>query len=212
MSSKRKDPAVRRKEIIDIAETLFDRRGYEATSVSQIVKRAGVAQGTFYHYFDSKEELLFIIADRFVNAIVDELEVLVAKDDLPAIDKMFGLFGILQSFTRGREGLIRYFHEERNAPLHGRIQVRAFALLIPLFRQIIEQGEREGVFRTEYPEEAALAVFSISAALFESSDVHDFGRIRGTRRFKAFLRFSELILRTPEGFLEEAYSRRMGFE
>jgi AcrR family transcriptional regulator len=46
-----KDPEIRRKELMDAAEKLFLEHGYEETAVSDIVKKTGVAQGTFYYYF-----------------------------------------------------------------------------------------------------------------------------------------------------------------
>ena len=50
-----KSPEVRRKELRDISEQLFLEKGYEQTMVSDIVRKADVAQGTFYYYFKSKE-------------------------------------------------------------------------------------------------------------------------------------------------------------
>ena len=59
-----KDPVVRRNEIIDAAEKLFYSVGYDETSVSDIVKAIGVAQGTFYNYFTSKDAVLEALVQR----------------------------------------------------------------------------------------------------------------------------------------------------
>ena len=53
-----KDYDVRKNEILDMAQKLFFEMGYEQTSVSNIIDAVGVAKGTFYYYFKSKEELL----------------------------------------------------------------------------------------------------------------------------------------------------------
>ncbi|GIO30333.1 MULTISPECIES: TetR/AcrR family transcriptional regulator [Paenibacillus] len=50
-----KNPKERRNEILNAAMELFNTKGFEQTSVSDIVKKIGVAQGTFYYYFQSKE-------------------------------------------------------------------------------------------------------------------------------------------------------------
>jgi len=50
--------AARRQQLLEVAEQLFLESGYGKTSVSRIVKTAGVAQGTFYLYFASKEAIL----------------------------------------------------------------------------------------------------------------------------------------------------------
>ncbi len=53
-----KSPDERRSELVAAAQQLFYTKGYERTSVSDIVKAVGVAQGTFYYYFGSKQAIL----------------------------------------------------------------------------------------------------------------------------------------------------------
>lgn len=64
-----KDPEVRRQEIIHAARDLFLSKGYENTSVDDIVRRVNVAQGLFYYYFPKKEAILSAIADSFVEEV-----------------------------------------------------------------------------------------------------------------------------------------------
>ena len=49
-----KEPDVRRNEILDVAQQFFYTKGYEQTSVHDIIDQIGIAKGTFYHYFGSK--------------------------------------------------------------------------------------------------------------------------------------------------------------
>ena len=60
-----KEPEIRHEELIDISEKLFLKNGYEQTAVSEIVKEANVAQGTFYYYFKSKDDVLNAIIERY---------------------------------------------------------------------------------------------------------------------------------------------------
>lgn len=64
-----KDPAVRRREILAAASKLFASKGYEATSVEDIVSQVKVAKGLFYYYFPKKESLLPAIAEDLVEDI-----------------------------------------------------------------------------------------------------------------------------------------------
>ena len=57
-----KKPAVRRSELIRCAQEFFYTRGYESTSVNDIVTALGIAKGTFYYYFDSKLAILEAMA------------------------------------------------------------------------------------------------------------------------------------------------------
>lgn len=62
-----------RQNIIDCALELFAEQGYETTTVQQITERAGVAKGTFFNYFDNKEEVLcdvqFLVAEEEISKI-----------------------------------------------------------------------------------------------------------------------------------------------
>ncbi|UCF09236.1 MAG: helix-turn-helix transcriptional regulator, partial [Thermoplasmata archaeon] len=60
-----KEPEERREELMDVAEKLIIKKGFEKTTVSDIVKKAKVAQGTFYYYFESKDDVLNAIINRF---------------------------------------------------------------------------------------------------------------------------------------------------
>ena len=50
-----KEHEERKNEILDTAEILFEEKGYDKCSVNDILNRIGIAKGTFYHYFKSKE-------------------------------------------------------------------------------------------------------------------------------------------------------------
>lgn len=61
-----KDAELRRQEILMTARELFIKKGYDKTSVNDILKVVDIAKGTFYYYFSSKEEVLeAIIIPRF---------------------------------------------------------------------------------------------------------------------------------------------------
>ncbi len=68
-----KAPEVRREELLDLALELCRTQGYEAMSVEQVTKAAGVAKGTFYHYFSSKADLQTQLVRRFGAALFDHL-------------------------------------------------------------------------------------------------------------------------------------------
>lgn len=66
----RPDPRdARRAQLLDVALTLFAERGYHATSIADIIERAGVARGTFYNYFKSKREIFERLLDGLFDAI-----------------------------------------------------------------------------------------------------------------------------------------------
>lgn len=176
-----KDPEVRRKELIDIAIYLFAKKGYENTSVSDIVTHADVAQGTFYYYFKSKEEILDAILEESTEEVKQGMENLV-QQDIDAVSKLLGFFNIFYSIFRNRERIYNYLHEESNALLHLKAEKKIFPLVVPIFIEIIEQGVKEGVFSTSYPRAAAVSVFASIDALHEDS-----GKIDNLQELEASL-------------------------
>lgn len=59
----------RRAQLLDVALVLFGERGFHATSIADIIERAGVARGTFYNYFDSKRQIFASLLDRLFEAV-----------------------------------------------------------------------------------------------------------------------------------------------
>ena len=169
-----KDPEIRRSEIIDIAEELFLKSGYNETAVSDIVKRVGVSQGTFYYYFKSKEDILNAIIERYIDDIKVGVKAIAAKDDINAIEKIMAFFGFLNNMDQGKEKLIDYFHEDQNVHLHARFEKNVPSNIIPPFCQMIEEGVQEDFFDTKYPEMAALSIigttFAISHWMYDKED------------------------------------------
>lgn len=68
-----KEPAVRRQELVDIAQRLFIAKGYEATSVRDILKEVSGAPGMFYHYFSSKEEIYKAAMTQYIEGYVTKI-------------------------------------------------------------------------------------------------------------------------------------------
>jgi AcrR family transcriptional regulator len=75
-----KDPEQRKLELLDAALTLFLEHGAENTAVSDVVRQVGVAQGTFYYHFASKDEVLDALAERIATPL-GQLVTGIAEDD-----------------------------------------------------------------------------------------------------------------------------------
>jgi AcrR family transcriptional regulator len=58
-------PDQRRQQLLDAATWVFARKGYRRAAISDVIARAGVARGTFYLYFDSKEQVFLAIVEDF---------------------------------------------------------------------------------------------------------------------------------------------------
>ncbi len=73
-----------RDRVLDVATQLFAEQGYDATPVAQVIERAGLTKGGFYHHFASKDELLYEVYGDLITRQLDQLEVILAKRLPPA--------------------------------------------------------------------------------------------------------------------------------
>jgi AcrR family transcriptional regulator len=125
-----------------------------------------LSQGAFYYYFESKMEILIALVDRILGEELQKtLDELVERDDMDAIEKIMQLNRYFTDQARRSREFVGFLHEERNAHLHLKIEQKMFPLVVPPTTRLIEQGVAEGVFNTQYPREAAVALLGAAEAL-----------------------------------------------
>jgi TetR/AcrR family transcriptional regulator, transcriptional repressor for nem operon len=142
-----KDPAVRRTEILDVAQRLVQTKGYEQMGVQDILDELQISKGAFYHYFDSKLALLGAVIDRMQAAMRQPVVALVQDSRLSATDKLRGFFLTLFGWkTTQREvflNLLQVWYSPGNAVLREQLHDNSIRQLAPLLGEIIEQGISE---------------------------------------------------------------------
>ncbi len=77
----------RRQELLRIAYSMFISRGYENTSVDDIIEEAGIAKGTYYYYFESKEQMLEEVIGMMIDQETEAARQLVQRD-IPVLQKI----------------------------------------------------------------------------------------------------------------------------
>ncbi|MGO8685159.1 MAG: TetR/AcrR family transcriptional regulator [Thermoleophilia bacterium] len=142
------DREARRSEIVSAAAAVFAQRGLAATTVSDIVRSAGVAQGTFYLYFQSKDEAVLAVAERFGDVMIESIERAVAAPQLSAVQKLLSLRDTLSDATAsaGTPELVEIMHSPGNRAIHERLAEHLTPRLVAILESIIDQGVGEGVF------------------------------------------------------------------
>ncbi len=83
-----KSPEERKSEFLEAAEILFNTKGFEQTTVKDIVQKVGVAQGLFYYYFKTKEDVLKEIVNKYVTLLLDTIGAINNNAELTAKQKM----------------------------------------------------------------------------------------------------------------------------
>lgn len=150
----KKPPDQWKDEILNAAKELFLSRGYEETSVDDIMKLAGGAKGMFYRFFRSKEELMQALGDQmfFQN---NPFEAVRGRSDLTGLEKIREVLA-LDGFDQEREQINTQAVSILKDPRILASAVEANRrVLTPLWLELIEEGRRDGSIRTEYARELA---------------------------------------------------------
>ncbi len=154
-----KAPAVRREELIDCAQRLFLGRGYEKTTINDVIAATGLSKGAFYHHFRSKEDLLEAITERFARESLAFVIALRADTTLSALLRLNALLGLGRDWKLEHIGELRAMFttllRPENGMLYHRIVGAAFSVLAPALAAIIAQGAAEGLFDVGDPRTAA---------------------------------------------------------
>ncbi|MDL4817080.1 TetR/AcrR family transcriptional regulator [Actinomadura opuntiae] len=146
--------------LLAVATRMFAEKGFESTSVQEIVNAAGVTKGAMYHYFGSKDDLLYEIYHRLLGLQMRRLEQIAdgtgsAEERLraAALDVLETSFLYLDDFTV-------FFRSTHLLPRDRREAVRAERRRYhERFRHLVEEGQREGSFRTHTPADIAVHFF-----------------------------------------------------
>jgi AcrR family transcriptional regulator len=162
------DAQQRRQQILDTALALFHQKGYGQTSVADIIGAVGIAKGTFYHHFPSREQLLHELsareAERFLHAI--ESDIHREGDAVAQINKLFDLSNQWKKMNAPMMAEILFMmHRSDNLPLRIAMQKESIARVQPLLTRLLARGQEEGVVAIEDAETVAWLVLQMGAAV-----------------------------------------------
>jgi AcrR family transcriptional regulator len=148
-----------------VSVELFATQGYAQTSVQQIVDAAGVTKGALYHYFRSKDDLLFDIYDRILSLQREHLDEIVARGLPPEQTMRLACEDVLvTSIEWMNEGATFFRSQHMLSPERQAEVKRRRREYNDAFERVLATGQRTGVFRTDIPDAVLIAHFF--------SDVH----------------------------------------
>lgn len=187
----------KKEQILDISFSLFLEKGYDNTSISDIVTSLDIARGTLYYHFESKEAII----EQSVKEIVEKVEKMVFKKDLSVYEKIFSLFSTTSmKHKSGGDLMINYLNQPQNALLHEKSNSSLIQKISPFLGKIIEEGVEEGLFDNAFPFETAEIILTMIVGFldphYENMDESDL-----VRRTESLLYNMERILGAKEGSL-----------
>lgn len=167
-----KHPDIRRAELIGCAQALFFERGYERTTINDIIEKGGVSKGGFYHHFASKEDVLEGLAARLAEEAVAKVRDVLDAPDLDAVAKLNAFLARGRSMKREDAPRLRAAFDAafkpENIVLYSRVNAATIAVMLPVLTRIIAEGIAEGVFRVPNAEAAAETVLQLGASTHDA--------------------------------------------
>lgn len=176
-----KEPEERKQEILDTAMRLFYEKGYEKTSITDIAKAIGVAQGLCYRYFPSKEAL-------FDSAIDQYAEELAEKFTIPQGNKVLSLKEVLETMPIMVEtedtNYYKVLHVVENKKFHDQLALKVCEKLLKPVTVLLENAQNNGEIHID--DIYAAATFCVYGQLGILLDNHVPTEEKG-QRIRAFL-------------------------
>ena len=157
-----------REKILQSAVQLFLGEGYEATSVNDICKHAGVSKGSFYHYFETKQVLFLSLMENWSSRVMQSVlgepitEDSNAKDVLIQMPYQFNM--AFAAVPRGFPMLVDFWRQAMADPAIWKTAVEPYRYFMGFFMRIIETGQQDGSIRKEIDSET-LARLLVAVAM-----------------------------------------------
>jgi AcrR family transcriptional regulator len=202
--------AVRRDAFVDAAQRLIQAKGYEQMSIQDVLDEVDASRGAFYHYFDSKADLLEAVVTRLTDAAMLALAPIIDDPNLTAVAKLDGFFTGLGRWKGERTELLRGFMDtwfaDDNAIVREKFRHGIAQRLTPVLARIVAQGRDEGWPTTGDSHHIARVLVSLIQGANEAATELFYARRAGTIAFEeveprlaAYWRAMERILGLPTG-------------
>ncbi len=155
----------KRNEILDAALKRVYTVGYENMSIQDILDDLGISKGAFYHYFNSKPDLLHGIVSRMIDEIFLVLTPILENNEMDAIEKLRRYFSAASMWKSERLSqmlpIIKVWYADENVLVREKIYSASEKIIIPILSGIIQQGVQEGSIHTHLPDESAKIIYGM---------------------------------------------------
>lgn len=187
-----------KEKILSKAEELFCLKGYEKTTIENILESCEIGKGTFYYYFKSKESLMNEVIENFIGSFTDDAKKIVNDKNLSALEKFKQLILGQTNSMDNKEWMLNELHKPENSKMHQKSITETILHLTPLLTAIVEQGISEKTFNSKFPKE------TVEILLFANQYIFDTGIIvfnveEYLIKAQAFVYSMELLLGVKSG-------------
>lgn len=199
-----KEAEERREEILDAAEKLFAAKGFDNTSTGDILDAVGIARGTLYYHFRSKEDILDGVIQRMTDQLMQDASGIVRQKELPVLERLTRAILSLNVESKIGYEIMEQVHRPQNALMHQKMQTTLLAGINPILTELVEEGIRQGICHTRYPESVVEMTILYANTAFDELNVSGLSPERRERKIAGFIYNVERLMGMAEGSLQEA--------
>lgn len=198
-----KEAEERRNEILDAADELFGAKGFDGTSTNDILSKVGIARGTLYYHFKSKEDIMDALIDRYNTQLLTAARKIAQDKGIPVRERLVrSIMALKLNSTSGRE-ITQQMHRNQNALMHQKVQKIVIRGVTPILSDLIREGIEDKIFSTPYPYECMEIMVTYASTVFDEDDIIAPDDERQPERITAFVYNLERLLGAEEGSLAE---------
>lgn len=183
----------RKQELLKIAYNMFLMKGYDNTSIDDIINEAKIAKGTYYYYFESKEETLEEVINMMINdEVTSAKEILKMPISIP--EKLVRIITSLRP-KKNEQEIQNTLNKKDNIVTHEKINNRIIEEAVPLLEQVVMEGIENKIFNCTHIKERLKMLLIMSNELFDNDEPN-------MNQVEVFIDTAEKMLGAKEGTLE----------
>ncbi len=202
-----KEAQERRNEILDVAEHLFMKKGFDGTSTNDILQAVGIARGTLYYHFKSKEDIMDALIDRMSENLLKKARISADNRAISVHERLISVIMAIKLNETDDNEFMEHIHKPQNALMHQKIQKTMISGITPILTDVVQDGIQQGLFHTLYAYEAVEMMVVYLNTIFDN-DLFELTEEETGIKMQAFLfNVGRLLQIDPENldFLREAF-------
>lgn len=155
----------RKQDLLNIAYRMFIEKGYENTSVDDIIAEAGIAKGTYYYYFESKEATLEAVIEMMIEK-AENIAKTAITNPVPIPQK---LASVVYAFRPNKDEIVitDVLERKENIVMHDKIGKKIVEVAVPILSDIVREGIAQGIFACTNVEERVKMLLIMSQNMFD---------------------------------------------
>ena len=155
----------RKQDLLNIAYRMFIEKGYENTSVDDIIIEAGIAKGTYYYYFESKEATLEAVIEMMIEK-AENIAKAALMNPVPIPQK---LASVVYAFQPNKDEIVitDVLERKENIVMHDKIGKKIVEVAVPILSDSVREGIAQGIFACTNVEERVKMLLIMSQNMFD---------------------------------------------